>query len=419
MRITKLLKRDADFNHFCLRKAFFDEAKESIIVDVEPRKNSRGICPHCGKSAPGYDTIGVRLFEYTPLWGFPVKIRYAMRRVECPGCGAISVEKVPWADGKSHLCHQYAACLADWSTELPWKSVARRFRTSWQTVRAAVSQAVSFGLSHRELGNVSGLGVDEVAWHRGHNYLTLVYQTDAGKRRLLWAGTGRTRDTLETFFKEMGRITEGFADRIRTVCSDMWRPYLDVVAKRAPRALNILDRFHVMQMFGRALDKIRSEEAARLKEEGRPALLSHSRWCFLKRRENLTEKQGFKLAELLKMNLKTVRAYLLKEQFQKFWGQEDTDDARLFLDQWIHAATASRISQMAKLAQTLQRHRGLLLNYFRSGKQFNSGVVEGMNRKVNLAIRKAYGFKSLEVAQLCLYQQLGDLPTPQFTHRFW
>ena len=198
----------------------------------------------------------------------------------------------------------------------------------------------------------------------------------------------------------------------------MGKPYLDVVAGRASKALSILDRFHVMRMFSRALDKIRPEEAARLKEEGRPALLSHSRWRFLKRRENLTEKQGFKLAGLLKMNLRTVRAYLLKEQFQEFRERKDAGDARLFPDQWIHAAAASRIGQMAGVARTLRRHRELLLDYFRTGKRFNSGVAEGLNRKVNLAVRKAYGSKSLEIARLDLYQQLGNIPTRQFTHRF-
>ena len=419
MRIVKLLKMDPDFNRFRLPKATLDEKTRVITVDVEPRKNSRGICPYCGKPAPGYDRLKERFFDFIPVLGHPVRLRYAMRRVECPRCGKITVEKVPWADGKSSLCRQFSAFLADWALELPWKSVARRFATTWQKVCQAVEYVVSYGLKHRELDGVSAIGVDEVALHKGHHYVTLVYQIDRGMRRLLWIGTERMKTTLQAFFDEMGAARKNFAEGIRIVCSDMWRPYLDVIAECAPSAANVLDRFHVMQIFGRGIDKVRASEAARLKEEGKPAVLSHSRWCFLKRRENLTEKQGGKLAELLKMNLKTVRAYLLREEFQKFWDFDNAAEAGLFLDQWLHAASASRIAPMAQIARTLGRHRDLLLNYFRTGKCFNSGIVEGLNRKVNLAIRKSYGFRTLRITELAIYQQLGNLPTPKFTHRFW
>lgn len=141
-----------------------------------------------------------------------------------------------------------------------------------------------------------------------------------------------------------------------------------------------------------------------------PPLLSKTRWCFLKRRENLTPKQGFKLDELLKMNLRTVKTYLLREQFQKFWEYRSPGWAGKFLDQWCHAATFSRIEPMKDLAKMLTAHRPLILNYFRAKRQFNSGIVEGLNRKINLTIRKSFGFRTLKIAKVCLYHQLGELP---------
>ena len=141
--------------------------------------------------------------------------------------------------------------------------------------------------------------------------------------------------------------------------------------------------------------------------------------CFLKRRENLTGKQGFKLNKLLKMNLRTVKAYLLREQFQKLWDYRSPGWAGKFLDQWCHAATFSRIEPMKDLAKMLTAHRLLILNYFRAKKQFNSGIVEGLNRKINLTIRKSFGFRTLKIAKVCLYHQLGELPEPEFAHKFW
>ena len=419
MRIKTILNNGLKFKRFYFGKAWFDEKKENIFVKIIARSNSKPLCSVCDTPSPGYDTLPERMFEFVPMWGYRVLFLYAMRRVSCPKCNRVVVEKVPWSDGKNHFTKHYAAFLADWAKEISWKRVAERFRSSWQTVSAAVEWVVGYGLEHRSLDNVSALGVDEIAWHKGHNYLTLVYQIDAGMRRLLWVGENRTQATMKEFFANMAALKPDFAAGIKVICSDMWKPYLKIIAKKLPQAINVLDRFHIMQKFGKALDKVRAAEAKRLKEEKQPAVLSKSRWCFLKRKENLTEKQGLKLKELLKMNLRTVKAYLLREQFQKLWIYKSPAWAGKFLDQWCYAATHSRIEPMKNLAKMLQNHRELILNYFRAKKQYNSGIVEGMNRKINLTIRKSFGFRTIKIAKTCLYHQLGELPEPQFTHKFW
>lgn len=419
MRLKTILNYGLRFKCFCIGKSEFDEKKESIIVEIKPRTNSKPLCSVCGMPSPGYDTLQERLFEFVPMWGYRVFFRYAMRRVSCPKCGRVVVEKVPWSDGKNHFCNHYAAFMANWAKEISWKSVAEHFRTSWQTVSSAVEWVVDYGLNHRTINMVSALGVDEIAWHKGHNYLTLVYQIDLGARRLLWIGEQRTQATMESFFKDMAALKPDFSEQIKVICSDMWKPYLKVIARHLPKAINVLDRFHIMQKFGRALDKVRAEEAKRLRKEKQQPILAKSRWCFLKRKENLTEKQSFKLKKLLKMNLRTVKAYLLREQFQKLWNYRSPGWALRFLDQWCHAATCSRIEPMKDIAKMLTVHRTLILNFFRSKKQFNSGIVEGLNRKINLTIRKSFGFRTIKIAKICLYHQMGELPEPEFSHKFW
>ena len=419
MRIKTILNNGLKFKCFYFGKAWFDEKRENIFVKIIARSNSKPLCSACGTPSPGYDALPERMFEFVPAWGCRVFFVYAMRRVSCPRCRRVVVEKVPWADGKNHFTHHYAAFLADWAKELSWKRVAERFHTSWQSVCSAVGWVVDYGLTHRNLDNISALGVDEVAWHKGHNYLTLVYQIDAGARRLLWIGEKRTQATMKEFFADMTALETDFSAGIRVICSDMWKPYLKVIAKKLPQAINVLDRFHIMQKFSKALDKVRAEEAKRLRAEKQAPVLSKSRWCFLKRKDNLTEKQSFKLNELLKMNLRTVKAYLLREQFQKFWEYHSPGWAARFLDQWCHAASHSRIEPMQNLSKTLQGHRELILNYFRAKKQYNSGIVEGLNRKINLTIRKSFGFRTIKIAKICLYHQLGELPEPEFAHKFW
>ncbi|MFA7171717.1 MAG: ISL3 family transposase [Candidatus Paceibacterota bacterium] len=419
MRLKTIVNKCCHFKGFVTGNARFDEEGKSIIVELSARKNSKSMCSVCGTLAPGYDTLPTRLFEFIPFWGFHVYFEYAMRRVECPRCRAVIVEKVPWADGKNHLTDHFCQYLASWAKEISWKRTAERFRTSWETVRRAVANVVDYGLKHRDIENVTALGVDEIQWRNGQDYLTLVYQINQGCRRLLWVGKERSKDTLKAFFEEFSQLNKSFAERIEVICSDMWKPYLNVIADKIPRAINVLDRFHIMQKFGKAIDEVRAEESRRLKEKGKDPVLSKSRWCFLKRKGNLTEKQDFKLQELLQMNLRTVKAYLLKEQFHDFWDYSSPAWAGKFLDTWCRKTMYSKIDPMKKVAKMLRSHRELTLNYFRAKKQFNSGIVEGMNRKINLTVRKAFGFRSFEVIQIALYHQLGELPEPKFTHEFW
>ena len=175
--------------------------------------------------------------------------------------------------------------------------------------------------------------------------MTLVYQIDPGARRLLWIGENRTQGTMSSFFADMALWKADFSAQIKVICSDMWKPYLKMIAKHLPQAINVLDRFHIMQKFGKALDKVRADEAKRLRQAKQPPLLSKTRWCFLKRRENLTEKQGFKLNKLLKMNLRTVKAYLLREQFQKLWDYRSPGWGESFLTSGVMPQLLAGLNQ--------------------------------------------------------------------------
>jgi len=168
-----------------------------------------------------------------------------------------------------------------------------------------------------------------------------------------------------------------------------------------------------------ALDDVRAAEARRLIEDGYQPVLKKTRWCVLKRKANLTTTQRFRLRELLRYNLKTVRAYLLKEDFQQFWDYNSPTWAAKFLDDWCSQVMRSRIEPMKKVARTLRGHRELILNYFRAKKMFSSGIVEGLNNKAKVTMRKAYGFRTFRIAEISLYHALGNLPEPKLAHRFY
>jgi len=415
MLLTRLLNACHHFPGFVYYGARLCEAAKTIEIDVRPRRGSKPCCSGCNNPATGYDQLRERRFEFIPIWGFAVVLLYCMRRVDCRDCG-VKVETVPWGIGKHTLCKAYMWYLAHWARKLSWKETAQSFHTSWEKVVQAVEYVVQWGLEHRQLGQLRAIGVDEIQYGRGHQYLTLVYQIEAGCVRLLWVGKERTQESFEQFFTMIGKP---LAEKIEFVCSDMWKPYLQLIKKHCTNALNILDRFHVVAKLNVAIDEVRASEARRMAEDGYEPVLKKSRWCLLKRRENLTDKQRVKLRDLLGYNLKSVRAYLLKECFQQFWDYDSPTWAGKFLDQWCMGVMRSRLDPLKKFARTVRNHRELLLNYFRARKAFSSGIIEGLNNKAKVTMRKAYGYRTFKMAELSLYHVLGKLPEPKLTHSFY
>lgn len=419
MLIKTLLNQCHPLKRFVYGKIELTEVKgeASLLVFVEPRRNSKPICSGCGKPGPRYDRGSGedRLFQFVPIWGFLVFLSYCMRRVDCKSCG-VKVEDVPWAKGNSSQTKAYQLFLARWARRLSWKETADVFRTSWDGVYAAVRAVVDYGLQNRCLSGIRAIGVDEIQWRKGHQYLTLVYQIDEGCRRLLYIAEKRTVKSFLKFFRHVGpEVTSG----IQFVCSDMWKPYLKVIAKKLPHALNVLDRFHIMANLGKAVNEVRVAEARIFQECGIGHILKHTKYCFLKNPEKLTEKQKLKLSDVLKLDLKSGRAYLLKESFQLFWAYTSPYWAGWYLDKWCERAMRSRLEPMKKFVASIRKHRPLIMNYFKARKRFSSGVVEGMNRKVNLTTRKAYGFRTFNALETALYHNMGNLPEPKSTHEFF
>ena len=416
MRIETILNKCQRFKRFVYTKVWFSnhEGQDCIEAKIFPRKNSKAICSYCHKPASLYDRLTIRRFEFVPLWGYRVFFLYQMRRVNCKRCGVV-VEQVPWSTGKHTLTSAYMKFLADWAKKVSWLETARSFKTTWNKVFMSVQYVVDYGLKNRDISTVLSIGIDEIAIQLGHKYLTVVYQIDKGLTRLLWVGEHRTVKTLLRCFRHFGNP---WAIKLKHVCSDMWKPYLKVIKKKAPQALHILDRFHIMANMNKAIDKVRAGEHRKLEEDGYEPVLKKSRWCLLKREENLTVKQSVKLKELLSYNLQSVKAYLLKEQFNLFWEYISPYWAGKFLDVWCTHVMRSKIEPMKKMAKSIRKHKPLILNWFKAKKAFSSGIVEGINNKAKVVTKKAYGFKTFKCAEIALYHQLGKLPEPLCTHRF-
>jgi transposase len=310
--------------------------------------------------------------------------------------------------------------LARWARRLSWRETARVFQTSWESVYRSVQWFVGWGLAHRQLSGVESIGVDEIHWGRGlraDNFLTVIYQIDAGCRRLLWVGKRRSQATLRRGLKALGpEVVKG----LRFVCSDMWKPYLQVIAAQAGHALHVLDRFHIASHLNQAVDEVRRAESTRLRSTSPQGAkrLKHMRWPLLRRGSRVRGRARQKLNALLASKLATARAWELKESFSHFWRYKSEIWAGAFLDCWCFRVMRTRLEPMKRVARMLRAHEPLILNWFRAKGEISSGAVEGLNNKIRVVTRRSYGFRTYNAMEIALYHNLGRLPEPESTHRF-
>ena len=407
---------------FVIKTVWLSGEADNLLIEAEleadPRFKAR--CSGCQRPAPGYDRLDSRRWQFVPLWAIPFVLIYAPRRVECSHCG-IKVEHLPWSEGKYPYATAYRLFLARWARRLSWKETASIFKTSWDAVRRSVQWVVEWGLEHRSLAGVTALGIDELHWGRGkksQNFITLIYQIDAGCRRLLWVGQRRTEATLKKGFDHLENSRNGFLQGLKVICSDMWKPYLKVIAQRAGGALNVLDPFHVAKHLNHAVDLVRRGESGRLRAATKKLEIKRGRFLLLKRGTRVRGRARLKLHAMFRCLRQTARAWELKESFRQFWRYKSVLWAGAFLEVWTTAALRSRLEPIKKVARMLRSHEDLLLNYFRAKKQFTNAVTEGLNHKTRVSLSTSYGHRSYEVLELVLYHRNASLPEPQFTHRF-
>ena len=381
-----------------------------VFIKLDIRKGWKQPCGTCGKFGRMRDRLQPRSWRHAPLWGIPVTLAYAPARVSCTKCGKVRVEAIPWSQGKSRLSVGLIWMLSDWCKLLPWQQVARLFGVHWSTVATAVRQAVAYGLAHRQMGKMLYIGIDELSRRKGHVYVTNVY--DLQQKRLVWSGPGRSQETLRAFFMEHGAALR---HEIKGVCCDMWQPYIEIIKEQLPHAVMVYDRFHIVQQLLRAVDEVRREEAIELKKTN-PDLLKRTRYLWLKNVENLTDMQRSRFSYLERLNLRSHRAWLLKESFRELWEHTTKPKARCFLRKWFWWATHSRLKPIRDFAWTIKRHMEDILNYF--NLPINNAAVEGLNNKAKVISHRCYGFRTAANYITALYHCLGKLPEPNLVHKF-
>jgi transposase len=406
VRVTTVFKRLLRLEGVNVSSVVFGPTLITVTVVLRRR---RLVCPHCSfKTSARYDTRDQpSRWRHLDLGVWQVQVAASLRRLRCPDHGVV-VEAVPFARPGAHLTRDFDDLLAWLATRMDRTAVSRLCRVSWRTVGRACERVVATELDEKRLDGLFRIGVDEISWRKHHKYLTLVVDHDRGK--VIWGAEGKDTKTLDGFFDELGAERAGL---IEAVSMDLGPAFLKSVTApgHAPQAVVCADVFHLVKLVGDALDEVRRElwqTLRRLPDDRYARDFKGARWALLKNPEDLTEAQGTQLAKIKRSRGGIWRAYEMKEQFRAvFAGDLDPGEATALLDRWITRALRSRLPAFVKAARTMRDRRPLIVNAIEH--DISNGRVEGLNTKVRLLIRRAYGFHSAKAALALVMLAAGPI----------
>lgn len=317
------------------------------------------------------------------------------RRVNCMICGKVKSEKIDWLANNPFYTKRFAFSVGRKCRAASIKDVAKEFYVDWKTVKDLDKQYMQEQLRRRGKAKPKVIGIDEISVRQGHEYRIVV--SDLEKHRPIWfGGKDRTEASMDEFYQYIG---EKASKNIRLAVMDMWKAFEKSAKKNIPQAAILYDKFHVMKHLGEALDQVRKQEYARLAGNDRK-YIKGQKFILLSNRENLTTDGKTSLKKLLKVNKRLNTAYLLKESFGPLWNYQTEGWARKFFDNWTSSLKWQKLEPYEKFTELIERHWDGIAAYSRPENKVSLGFVEGLNNKIRVLQRRAYGLRDEEYLKL-------------------
>lgn len=364
--------------------------RPQVWIELLPRPDRVKRCTGCGQVVEGpgaVHDVSERWVRDLPILDAQTYLRVHRCRLACPGCGP-KLERLDWLERHARVTTRLGESVARLCGVLPIKHAAEHFGLGWDQTKAIDKAYLNRTLGPVDLEGVEQLAMDEFAIQKGHRYATVIIEPRT--RRVLWVGRGRSREDVRPFFELLG---EDRRARIAAVAMDMNSAYEQEVRAQCPNAQVVFDMFHVVAKFGReVVDRVRVDEANRLRDD-KPArkVIKGSRWLLLRNKANVPSKDRVKLKELLAANRKLATVYVLKDDLKHLWDYVSEGHASRFWKQWYGRAIRSRIEPLKAFARKLKTYLPGILAHCRY--PLNTSVLEGINNKIKVIKRTAYGFR--------------------------
>lgn len=343
----------------------------------------------------GFYDRRVRQVRDLPSAGFRIVLELEVRRVDCRNCGKVKRERLDFLADNAHFTKRFAFYVGRRCQQASIRDVAKELKLDWDTVKTLEMQYMQAQLKRAGTPAPQVIGIDELSVRKGHSYRIVV--SDLVRKRPIWfGGTDRSEASMAAFYDGLGARK---CRKIRLAVMDMWKPFRNVTTARAPQAAILFDKFHIMRHLGEALDRIRKSEYARLSGKDR-RYIKGQKYTLLSRRENLTLEGRHALKTLLRVNKRLNTAYLLKESFGQLWSYRREGFARRFFENWRAALKWQRLKPYEKFAAMIDRHWDGIAAYCRPENKVSLGFVEGLNNKIRVFQRRAYGLRDQEYLRL-------------------
>lgn len=367
------------------------DVRSEIWVELFPDESSPMECSGCGEVVTSVHERVERWIRDLPAWGADTRLLVHMRRVKCERCGT-RMELVPWLAPYARVTKRLGQSIARLCDVLPVKQAAEFYDVSWHTAKRIHKHYLKETLGEPDLSDVTVIGMDEFAIEKGHRYATVIVEPRT--RRVLWVGRGRKREDIRPFFEMLGK--EG-CERIEAAVMDMWEAFEQEVRAHCKQAKIVYDLFHVLSNYGReVIDRVRVDEANRLKDDKTARqVIKGSKWLLLRNKKNLKHHEDrVKLKELLAANKRLATTYILKDDLKHLWDYTYEGAATRFWNQWYNRAIRSRIEPLKKFARKLKERLPGIFSHCQY--PFNTSILEGINNKIKVIKRMAYGFRDDE-----------------------
>jgi transposase len=365
-----------------------EQADGSLLIELGEDPKREATCGACGEPCALVHERSWRRVRERDWFDRRVWLRVPMRRMDCHHCGARATERIGWLNRHARLTERLRSWVEALTELLPIAHVAKLTGLHWHTIKEIDKARLQRKFGAFEGRSVRRLVMDEFALHKGHRYATVVM--DAQTMRVLWVGEGNSREAIRPFFELLGE--EG-CRRIEAVAMDMNTAFDLEVRQHCPQAEVVYDLFHVVARFGReVVDRVRVDQANALKEQPvARQVIKRSRWLLLRNRNNLSTEQSVKLDELLAANAPLALVYLLKTALKEIWFAPSVRDGFRQWRSWYRMAIESGLPAVILFARRLRKYlRGILASAI---YPMNSSILEGVNNRIKVIKRMAYGFR--------------------------
>jgi transposase len=379
-----------------------------VHVYLTHEDNREWACAECGALCPLYDHQPERQWRHLDTCQYRTILHAEPPRSQCPEHG-VRVVKLPWAEASSRFTALFEGLAIEWLKHASQKAVGEQLRLSWDEIHGIMERAVERGLARRQAEEIPHLGVDEKAFRKGHKYLTLV--NDLTRSRVLYVAEDREQSSLDGFWPT---ITAEQRASIQAVALDMWDPYVASVRGHLPKAEEklVFDKFHIAKHLGEAVDRVRRREHRVLKAEG-DERLKGTKYDWLRNPASMEGEQKREFAELRKSELKTARAWALKETAMDLYDYVYEKPARRHFHWWYNWAVRSRLQPMKEVAAMLRRRFENIITYLRH--RITNAASESLNAKIQWIKYTARGFRNKQNFINAIYFHCGSLdlaPSP-------